>query len=61
MPQPTYDPTTNQWYTSGPIADVTGTADATYSANEVTLVNDLKAALNAALAALRAAGVVKPS
>jgi hypothetical protein len=40
------------------IADVTGTADGTYTANEQTLINDLKAALNSALAALRSAGII---
>lgn len=40
------------------IADVAGAADATYSANEVTLINDLRDQLNSALAALRGAGLI---
>lgn len=35
------------------IAVVAGTADAAYSANEVTLINDLKTAVNAILTALK--------
>lgn len=44
---------------SDSIADVTGTADGTYSANEQTLINDLKTALNSALEAMRKAGILK--
>lgn len=40
------------------IADETGTADATYDTNEVDMINNLKAKLNSALAALRAAGII---
>lgn len=38
------------------IADVTGTADGTYSANEVTLINDQTTAINAILAVMRLKG-----
>lgn len=38
------------------VTDVSGTADATYSANEQTLITDLVTALNALLAELRDAG-----
>lgn len=40
------------------IASVTGTADASYGANEVTLINDLTTAVNAILARLRAHGLI---
>ncbi len=43
------------------VADVTlANADLTYSQNEVDLINDLKAKLNALLAELRTAGVIAP-
>ncbi len=42
------------------VADVGGTADTTYSSNEVTLINDLKAQLNALLARLRTHGLIAP-
>jgi hypothetical protein len=42
------------------IADVaTANADATYGQPEADLINELKTKLNAALAALRAAGLIK--
>lgn len=40
------------------VADVTGTAGAVYTATEQTMLNDLKAQLNALLARLRAPGVI---
>jgi hypothetical protein len=40
------------------IADVTGTADGTYDTTEQNMLNDLKAQLNSALAALRGAGII---
>jgi hypothetical protein len=40
------------------VASVVGTADATYSANEVTLINANTTAINAILAALRAHGLI---
>lgn len=40
------------------VTDVTGTAGATYTAAEQTLINSLKTQLNALLAALRTAGVI---
>ncbi len=42
------------------VADVSGTADTTYSSNEVTMINDLKAQLNALLARLRTHGLIAP-
>lgn len=42
------------------VADVTGTAGATYTATEQALINSTKAQLNALLAALRAAGIINP-
>lgn len=42
------------YFTEGlDIADVAGTADATYSTNEVDMINDLKTAVNAILAEFR--------
>jgi hypothetical protein len=55
-----FDPTTQRHYVAAPITNATGTADTTWSANEVTLVNDLLTKFNAVLAALRAAGIVQP-
>jgi hypothetical protein len=59
MPAPQFfDEDTKAW-THGPaIGDITDTADGTYSANEQTMLNNLKAALNGALAALRSAGII---
>jgi hypothetical protein len=39
-------------------ADVTGTADAVYSANEQTMLNDIKATINSLLAKLRTHGLI---
>ncbi len=51
-----------QFVTAAAIADVaTANADATYGQPEADLINELKTKLNAALAALRAAGVVASS
>lgn len=41
------------------ITDVTGTAGGTYTATEQTLINDLKAKVNALLAAAREAGLIQ--
>lgn len=41
------------------IANVSGTADATYSSNEQTLINDQTAAINFILAALRNKRIIK--
>lgn len=40
------------------VALVTGTADATYSSNEQTMLNDLKTAVNAINAALQAKRII---
>jgi hypothetical protein len=40
------------------VANVAGTPDGTYSANEQTLLSDLQAAVNAILAALRSANIL---
>lgn len=40
------------------VADVVGTADLTYSQNEVDLINDLVSQLNALLAELRERGLM---
>jgi hypothetical protein len=40
------------------VADVSGTADATYSGNEVTMINSLRDQLNALLARVRAHGII---
>lgn len=40
------------------ISEVSGTADATYSSNEQTLINDLKAQLNAVIAALQDKNII---
>lgn len=46
-------------YANGPSqASVAGTSDGTYSANEQTELNDLVAAVNAILAALRTNGTI---
>lgn len=46
-------------YSNGPSqANVPGTSDGTYSANEQTEINDLVTAVNAILAALRANGTI---
>lgn len=59
MPEPTiWDEDTSTMVHGAAIATVTGTADATYSANEVTLINDLLAAVNAMLVVLRSAGML---
>lgn len=42
-------------------AAVSGTADSTYSANEVTLINDLTTLINELRAALVAIGIIKGS
>lgn len=42
----------------GPIADVSGTAGATYTAAEQTLINSLATNMNEALAALRSANII---
>jgi archaellum component FlaG (FlaF/FlaG flagellin family) len=42
------------------VADVTGTADATYSANEVTMINSLQTQLNDLMAKLRTHGLITP-
>lgn len=53
------DPAKNKFATSAAIADVaTANADATYGQPEADLVNELKTKLNAALAAMRAAGLI---
>ena len=44
-----------------PIANVSGTADTTYSANEVTLLNDTVTAVYALLAQLRDKGYLRTS
>lgn len=41
------------------IADVTGTAGGTYTATEQTMINDLKARVNALLAVIKAAGLMQ--
>lgn len=41
------------------IDEVAGTADGTYSSNEQTLINDLKVAVNALIAALQAKRIIK--
>lgn len=38
---------------------VSGTADSTYGANEVTLINDLKTAVNDLIDKLQAVGILK--
>jgi hypothetical protein len=59
MPEPSvWDEDTFTMVHGAPIATVTGTADATYSANEVTLINDLATAVNAILVVLRSAGML---
>jgi hypothetical protein len=59
MPDPKYfDKNTSAWVHGPAVVDVTGTADGTYSANEQTLINDLKAAVNLILAALRSNGSI---
>lgn len=41
------------------IAQITGTADATYSVNEQTLINDLKSTVNELLTKLQNIGIIK--
>ncbi len=41
------------------IAQVTGTADGTYSANEQTMINDLKTTVNDLLTKLQNVGIIK--
>ncbi len=41
------------------IAQVSGTADGTYSANEQTLINDLKTTVNDLLTKLQNVGIIK--
>jgi hypothetical protein len=54
----TWDEDRLQW-TGGPaIANVTGTADLTFSQNEVDLINGLTATVNTLLQVLREAGVI---
>lgn len=46
----------------GPVADIaTADADGTYGSPEATLINELKAQLNALLAELRERGWMEPS
>lgn len=59
MPEPkVFDEDTLSWTHSAAIADITDTADGTYSANEQTMLDNLKARLNSVLAALRSAGII---
>ena len=55
---PTWDEDKGAWAAAAAVANVTGTAGATYTAAEQTIVNSLVAQLNAALAALREAGII---
>lgn len=59
MPEPAvWDEDTSTMVHGAPIANVAGTADATYSANETTMINDLQTAVNAILVVLRSAGML---
>jgi hypothetical protein len=61
MPTPgpqVFDEDTSTMVYGAAIPDITDTADGTYSANEQTMLGNLKTALNSALAALRAAGII---
>jgi uncharacterized phage-associated protein len=59
MPEPKFfDEDTSAWVHGPAIADITDTADASYSANEQTMLGNLKASLNSVLAALRSAGII---
>jgi hypothetical protein len=59
MPEPkVWDEDQSMMVHGAAIADVTGTPDATYSANEQTLLTDLKTALNSVLAVLRSANLI---
>lgn len=53
-----FDEDEGTWTIAGAISDVTGTAAATYGANEQTIVNALTARTNAILAALRDANII---
>lgn len=53
-----FDEDKNQWVWAGAIANVSGSAGATFTASEQAIVNDLVAKVNAILAALRAAGKI---
>jgi hypothetical protein len=41
------------------VSEITGTADATYSANEQTMLNDIKASLNDLIDKLQTLGILK--
>lgn len=41
------------------VSQVTGTADGTYSANEQTMINDLKASVNDLITKLQNIGLIK--
>lgn len=41
------------------VTAITGTADATYSANEQTMLNDIKASLNDLIDKLQTLGIIK--
>ena len=56
-----YNSTPISQRTNGSQAAVTGTADSTYSANEVTLINDTVTLVNELRSALVALGLIKGS
>ena len=54
----TFDEDDQMWTPSAAIANVSGTAGATYTATEQGIVNAQTTAINAILAALRAANII---
>jgi hypothetical protein len=53
-----FDEDKGSWATADAISNVIGTAAATYGTPEQAILNDTVAKLNAALAALRDAGII---
>lgn len=55
---PTFDEDDSMWTPAAAIANVSGTAGATYTATEQGIINANVTAINAVLAALRAANII---
>jgi hypothetical protein len=55
---PTFDEDDSMWVPAAAIANVAGTAGATYAGNEQTILTNTQAAVNSILVALRAANII---